>query len=149
MDVSEPHASADGVLRWEHFPHGSDVGVRGWGSTPAAAFEQAAVALTAAVTLARVEASEPVEVSCQAPDLELLFVEWLNRVIFEMAVRRMLFARFSVRIDGAQLNATLWGEPLDVARHASACEPKGATYAALQVAAGRRGVWSAACVVDV
>jgi len=149
MDVSEPHASADGVLRWEHFPHGSDVGVRGWGSTPAAAFEQAAVALTAAVTSARVEASEPVEVSCQAPDLELLFVEWLNRVIFEMAVRRMLFARFSVRIDGAQLNATLWGEPLDVARHAPACEPKGATYEALQVAAGRRGVWSAACVVDV
>ena len=53
MDVSEPHASADGVLRWEHFPHGSDVGVRGWGSTPAAAFEQAAVALTAAVTSAK------------------------------------------------------------------------------------------------
>jgi Archease protein family (MTH1598/TM1083) len=62
---------------------------------------------------------------------------------------RVRFARFSVRIDGAQLNATLWGEPLDVARHAPACEPKGATYAALQVAAGRKGVWSAACVVDV
>ncbi len=97
------------------------------------------MALTAAVTSARVEASEPVEVNCQAPDLELLFVEWLNRVIYEMAVRRMLFARFSVRIDGAQLNGTLWGEPLDVARHAPACEPKGATYAALQVAAGRNG----------
>ena len=149
MDINEPHASADGVRQWEHFPHSSDVGVRGWGWTRAAAFEQAALALTAAVTSARVEANEPVEVSCQAPDLELLFVEWLNSVIYEMAVRRMLFARFSVHIDGARLEGTLWGEPLDVVRHAPACEPKGATYAALQVAAGRKGVWSAACVVDV
>ena len=147
--MNESRAPADGVLRWEHFPHGSDVGVRGWGSTPAAAFEQAAVALTAAVTSARVEASEPVEVSCQAPDLELLLVEWLNSVIYEMAVRRMLFARFSVRIEGARLEGTLCGEPVDVARHAPACEPKGATYAALKVAADPDGVWSAACVVDV
>ena len=147
--MNELRPPASGVLRWEHFPHGSDVGVRGYGPTPAAAFEQAALALTTAVTSAKVEPTFPVEVSCQAPDLELLFVEWLNRVIYEMAVRRMLFARFSVRIDGAQLNGTLWGEPLDVARHAPACEPKGATYAALEVAAGRKGVWSAACVVDV
>jgi len=107
------------------------------------------LALTAAVTSARVEASERVEVSCQAPDLELLFVEWLNSVIYEMAVRRMLFGRFSVRIEGARLEGTLCGEPVDVARHAPACEPKGATYAALKVAPDADGVWSAACVVDV
>jgi len=119
--------------------------VRGYGPTPAAAFEQAAVALTTAVTSAKV----PVEVSRRAPDLELLFVEWLNSVIYEMAVRRMLFTRFSVRIEGARLEGTLCGEPVDIARHAPACEPKGATYAALKVAAGPDGVWSAACVVDV
>jgi SHS2 domain-containing protein len=34
---------------WEHFPHGADVGVRGWGATPAEAFEQAAYALMAVV----------------------------------------------------------------------------------------------------
>jgi SHS2 domain-containing protein len=119
------------------------------GSAPAAAFEQAALALTAAVTSAQVEASERVEVSCQAPDLELLFVEWLNSVIYEMAVRRMLFACFSVRIEGARLEGTLCGEPVDVARHAPACEPKGATYASLKVAPDANGIWSAACVVDV
>ena len=135
--------------RWEHFPHGSDVGVRGYGPTPAAAFEQAALALTTAVTSAKVEPTFPVEVSCQAPDLELLFVEWLNSVIYEMAVRRMLFTRFSVRIEAARLWGTLWGEPVDVARHAPASEPKGATYTALKVAAGLDGVWSAGCVVDV
>ena len=34
---------------WEHFDHGADIGVRGFGPTEAAAFEQAALALTAVV----------------------------------------------------------------------------------------------------
>ena len=37
-------------MRWEHFEHGADVGVRGIGPTPASAFEQAALALTAVIT---------------------------------------------------------------------------------------------------
>ncbi len=134
---------------WEHFPHDADVGVRGFGPTPAAAFEQAAVALTAGVTHAEVEPTTAVEVNCEAPDLELLFVEWLNAMIYEMAVRRMLFSRFAVRLEGTRLDATLWGEPVDVARHAPACEPKGATYTALRVAEEPGGSWSAACIVDV
>jgi RNA-splicing ligase RtcB len=35
---------------WEHFEHDADVGVRGLGHTRAEAFEQAAVAMTAAIT---------------------------------------------------------------------------------------------------
>ena len=134
---------------WEDFPHDADVGVRGFGATAAEAFEQAALALTAIVTHARVEPLVAVEVGCEAPDLELLFVDWLNTIIYEMAVRRMLFSRFAVTIERIRLKATLWGEPVDVARHAPACEPKGATYTALRVAQDRDGLWSAACVVDV
>jgi tRNA nucleotidyltransferase (CCA-adding enzyme) len=123
--------------------------VRGFGATPAAAFEQGARALAAIVTDAEIEPEVSVEVSCEAPDLELLFVEWLNAIIYEMALRKMLFGRFAVRIDDTRLKGTLWGEPVDVARHAPACEPKGATYTALKVASDDNGIWSAACVVDV
>ena len=134
---------------WEHFPHDADIGIRGFGATPAEAFEQAAVALTTIVTHAEVKPLAAVEVTCEVPDLELLFVDWLNTVIYEMAVRKMLFARFAVTIEGTRLKATLWGELVDVARHAPACEPKGATYTALRVAQETDGVWSAGCVVDV
>jgi len=134
---------------WGHFPHDADVGVRGFGATPAEAFEQAALALTAVVTAARVAPLSSVEGRCEAPDLELLFVDLLNAIIYEMAVRSMLFGRFDVRIEGTALTATLWGEPVDVARHAPACEPKGATYTALRVGKDAEGLWSAACVVDV
>jgi SHS2 domain-containing protein len=147
--MSQAAAPVANTTRWEHFPHDADVGVRGFGATPAEAFEQAAQALTAVVTHSDVEPRIPVEVSCEAPDLELLFVEWLNAIIYEMAVRGMLFSRFAVRIGSTQLEGTLWGEPIDVGRHAPACEPKGATYTALKVAADANGVWSAGCIVDV
>jgi SHS2 domain-containing protein len=133
---------------WEHFGHDADIGVRGFGATPGEAFAQAAQALTAVVTRARVEPLSAVEVACKAPDLELLFVDWLNAIIYEMAVRHMLFSRFDVRIEDNRLAATLWGEAVDVPRHAPACEPKGATYTALRVAHDGEG-WSAGCVVDV
>jgi SHS2 domain-containing protein len=134
---------------WELFPHEADVGVRGFGATAAQAFEQAALALTAVVTTAQIRAEQQIDVTCEAPDLELLFVEWLNAIIYEMAVRNMLFSRFAVRIDGTRLQGSLWGEPVDVARHAPACEPKGATYTALHVGVEKSGRWSAACIVDV
>jgi tRNA nucleotidyltransferase (CCA-adding enzyme) len=111
--------------------------------------EQGALALTAVVTAAEIRPTVSVRVQCEAPDIELLFVEWLNAIIYEMAVRKMLFSRFAAKIDGTRLEGTLWGEPVDVARHAPACEPKGATYTALKVAKEESGLWSAACVVDV
>jgi len=83
---------------WEHFPHDADVGVRGYGVTPDEAFVQAALALTAIVTQPHISPKIRVDVHCGAPDVELLFVDWLNAIIYEMAVRRMLFGHFSVRI---------------------------------------------------
>jgi SHS2 domain-containing protein len=135
--------------RWEHFEHEADIGVRGFGPTRAEAYEQAALALTAVVTdPAGVAGREPVAVECKAPDDELLLAEWLNRLIYEMATRRMLFGRFAVAIDGQALTATAWGEPVDVARHRPAVEVKGATYTALRVAHEPAG-WVAQTVVDV
>jgi protein archease len=134
---------------WEQFPHDADVGLRGFGPSIEAAFEQAALALTGIVTDAEIAATTRVEVACEASDVELLLVEWLNAVIYEMAVRSMLFGRFEVKIAGTHLGGVMWGEPIDQAKHLPACEPKGATYTALRVAQGPDGLWSAGCVIDV
>ena len=135
--------------RWEHFPHGADVGVRGHGPTREAAFEQAALALTAAVCdPGSVLSEEAVEIDCEAADEELLLAAWLNAVVYEMATRRMLFGRFAVTIDGLRLHGQAWGEPVDLGRHRPAVEVKGATLTELRVARGPDG-WLAQCVVDV
>jgi len=135
--------------RWEHFPHGADIGVRGIAPTKAGAFEQAALAMTAIVADPRnVRDSASLDVACEAPDEELLLVDWLNALVYEMATRRLLFRRFQVELDGTRLRAKAWGEPIDLRRHRPGVEVKGATYTALSLR--RQGdEWVAQCVVDV
>ena len=126
------------------------MGVRGIGKSKAAAFEQAALAVAALVTDPQsVRAEILVRIECQAPDDELLLVEWLNDIIFEMATRRMLFARFAVDLDGNRLSGTAWGEAIDLTRHDAVVEPKGATCTTLEVCQDESGCWRAQCIVDV
>lgn len=134
---------------WEHFSHQADIGVRGVGRSQEQAFEQAALALTAVITdPARVRTREAFRLHVSAPDPELLLVEWLNSLIFEMATRHWLFGRFELRISGQELEAEVWGEALERARHRPAVEVKGATFTELRVSE-RDGCWLAQCVVDV
>jgi SHS2 domain-containing protein len=134
---------------WEHYPHGADVGVRGRGASQPEAFEQAALALTAVVAdPAGVAQRERVAIECEAPDDELLFVDWLNGLVYEMSTRRMLFSRFAVRREGERLIGEAWGEKVEPARHHPAVEVKGATYTTLRVAREGAG-WVAQTVVDV
>ncbi len=135
---------------WLRYPHDADIGVRGYGRDAAEAFANVARAMTDAVTpLEGIFTDQIITVTCRAADLEILLVDWLNAVIYEMATRRMLFRDFDVSFDGETLHATLAGEPVDVARHAPAVEPKGATLTDLSVTRIDDGRWSAQCVVDV
>jgi tRNA nucleotidyltransferase (CCA-adding enzyme) len=146
----QPSRSETLRASWEHFPHEADIGVRGIGSTKEAAFEQAGLALTAVITdLASVSPVQAVQIVCEAPDEELLLVDWLNALVYEMATRKMLFSRFTVRVNDHSLHATAWGEPIEVARHQPAVEVKGATYTELSVKRDEQGRWIAQCVVDV
>lgn len=144
------------IAHWEHFPHQADIGVRGIGETICQSIEQAAMALTAVICNPKeVRELKEVEVQCAAADLEVLLVEWLNALIYEMATRTMLFGRFYIyvcpdELGGAiELEALLWGEPIDVERHLPAVEVKGATHSELSVHQDAEGHWIAQCVVDV
>ncbi len=135
--------------RWWHVAHGADVGLAASGSSVAQVFEQMALAMTAVITLQPVETQSCIEVRCKGSDPELLLVDWLNELIFEMASRGMLFGRYEVSIDADRLTAMAYGEPVDPPRHLPAVEPKGATYTALSVHQDAQGCWQARCVVDV
>ena len=142
--------SASSTGCWQHFDHDADIGVRGSGATQAEAFEQAALALTAIVT--RIESVEPrqqVELRAENSDPEMLFVDWLDSVVFEMATRKMLFSRFEINLRAGKLSARAWGEPVEVERHHPAVEIKGATLTELKVEQQNGGKWIAQCVVDV
>lgn len=135
---------------WEHFPHDADMGIRGFGLTKPQAFEQVALALTAVVT-------DPQQVNpqmerhfiCETPDDDLLLVDWLNALIYEMACGHMVFGQFDVTITDHQLKAIARGELVDRMKHEPAVEIKGATYTELSVRQIEGNGWVAQCVVDV
>ncbi len=142
-------------VKFEHFEHGADVGVRGFGTSPAEAFEAAAQALFTlfAENLGNVQPQVEQGFTLEAEGLEELFVAFLNELIWLAATRGLVFGRFEVRIEGGppgpyRLRARAWGEPFDASRHESTVEPKGATYTALRVEE-EDGRWVAQCVVDV
>ena len=141
---------AQAYPHWEHFPHQSDVGIRGIGATPAEAFAQAALALTAIVAdPASVSPTTPVLVTIPIREMEELFFEFLNRIIYEMDVRKMLFSKFDISASGGTLQVVLHGEPVNIEKHHPAVEVKAATYFDLRVYQRPDRAWCAECVVDV
>lgn len=135
---------------WEHFPHEADMGIRGIGESKAEAFEEIAKALIGVISdLKTIRAKEKIHVSCEAADDEICVVDWLNQLIYEMAIRKMLFCNFKVRFKNQRLESEVWGEPLVVARHQPVVEVKGASYTELAVIRDPSGFWTVQCVVDV
>ncbi len=146
----DPATAGEPAPRWEHFRHEADIGVRGLGPTLAAAFEQAALAMAAVITDPdRIAARETVAIACEAPNVDLLLVDWLNALVFEMATRGLIFGAFEVAIEGGRLSGEASGEAVSRDRHQPAVEITGATLTELEVAQDPDGTWRAQCVVDV
>ena len=135
---------------WNHFEHDADIGLRATAPSRAGLFEAMGEALTAVVTdPASVRLERQIEIHCEARDDELLLVDWLNALIYEMATRRMVFGKWRVILDGDRLDALVEGEAVNRARHHPVVEVKGATYTALSVEQDVSGNWSGRCIVDV
>ncbi len=135
---------------WRHLPHDADVEIEAWGPELARAFEQAAIAMTAVITDPdTICARDQIVVTLESKNPERLLFDWLNALVYEMDTRRMLFARFCVQIDENGLRADVWGERLDVTRHAPAVGVKGATYTNLHVRWNAGRGWVVNDVVDV
>jgi SHS2 domain-containing protein len=128
----------------------ADIGVRGIGPSREVAFEEAALAMCAVITdPALVRPDILVEVDVEAKEIDLLFVDWLNVLVYEMSAHRLIFSRFEVMISDGHLYGRAWGEAADPARHHPAVEIKGATLTELMVSRTAEGLWTAQCVVDV
>ena len=137
-------------MTWQHFHHQADIGIRGIGATLGEAFAGGAAALMAVICSPEmVQPTECVEIKCEADEKNLLFADWINALIYEMDVRKMLFSRFEVTIDNHKLTAKAWGETCDPDRHEFAVEVKAATFMELKAYKDNEDRWVVQCVVDV
>lgn len=141
-------------MPFEYLDHGADVGIRGIGKSLEEAFEQGAKAMfNLMADIDTVDRRKEVAIHCQAGDLEALFAELLNELLFQCGVRGLLFAdlrltRLEEAEEGCELEGVAYGEPLDLTKHEVETEVKGATYFGLKYyREGRRHVVQ--CVLDV
>jgi SHS2 domain-containing protein len=131
--------------------HTADVGVRAWGATEEAVFEEAARGVFWLVCdPGTVGASERLAVNVESPSGEhdLLLVAWLNELLYLFETRRILFSEFRVlELAGGALRAEVAGETMGP-RHVVCGGVKAATYHALRLEHTADG-WQAEVILDV
>jgi protein archease len=140
-------------VSYQFLDHTGDIAVSLRGSSVTELFSDAAAAFTHSVTdLDRVEPKRPEEVDVDAPELDLLLVDFLSELLYRFDTRGWLtrFAETSIseKDGGWALQGTLRGETLDPRRHDIRILIKAVTYRGLQVQE-KDGIWTATVVFDI
>ena len=81
-------------------------------------------------------------------DLEYLFFDWLNELLYISETKHLVFSEFIVNVDKTGLTAQVSGEKLDPSRHMLDHEVKAITYHGLLVAEKENG-WLAEVILDI
>jgi SHS2 domain-containing protein len=138
---------------YEFFDHTGDIGVSLTARGLAELFGAAAEAFTDTITvLSGVEPRRPEEVDVDAPELDLLLVDFLSELLYRVDTRGWLTRRAEVELHekdgGWSLQGTLLGERMDPARHDVKILIKAVTYHGLHVEQ-IDGLWRARIVFDI
>ncbi len=116
-------------------------------------FADAAAAFTDSITvLDRVEPKRPEEVDLDAPELDLVLVDFLTELLYRFDTRGWLTRHAELELHekdgGWTLQGTLRGERLDPARHTIKASIKAVMYQGLRIRQ-EDGLWSATIVFDI
>lgn len=131
--------------------HTADVAIEAYGGSLAELFAQAARGMYSVMgNLDAVEERKSCSVIAGAADRERLLTVWLLELLFLTETEGLLFSRFDVELqeDDTALNATAYGEPIDIERHELGPEVKAVTRHRLEVAAVDGG-YRASVVFDI
>jgi SHS2 domain-containing protein len=135
---------------FEVFDHTADLGLRIHAPDLNALFADGGQALLSVIVSDSntVEPRDRLTVRVAGTDLEYLFVDWLDELLFLFESKRFLASEFETQLDDTGISATVRGEPCDPARHALAHEVKAVTYHGLTVEQSADG-WRAEVILDI
>jgi len=136
--------------RFEVTDHTADIGITAFGKDLADLMVNAAYGmLTLIVEQQAVNSTETWKVELKERDEVTLLVAWLNTLLYELDVNRLLFKEFDIVVSGeTKLSAVCRGERLDRARHCLKREVKAATYHNLTITR-EKGIYSASIIFDI
>jgi SHS2 domain-containing protein len=138
---------------YEFSDHAGNIGVRLQSATLHGLFADASSAFTDSITTLRgIEPKRPEELDVDAPELDLLLVDFLSELLYRFDTRRWLTRDAELELHekdgGWSLQGTLRGERLNPARHAVKASIRAVTYKGLHVRQ-TDGVWTAQVVFVV
>ncbi len=135
---------------FEIFAVTADKGIRAWGRDLVEVYTCLARGMwSLMVEPGTAERKEMFPVTAEAGDRETLLVAWLNELLFLHEVEGFVAADFAIkRLTDTRLEAEVWGERVDRARHPLVGHVKAATYHLLHVRPADGG-WEAQVIVDV
>lgn len=147
MKHSEPQSVTAG---FELLEHTADMGIMAHAETQAGVFIAMAQGLMALMfSASSVQAEVQVPVQVVAEDGVELLVAWLNEVLYHCETKRLVPADFRIlALNEVALEAILFGEPFDPARHAVERQAKAVTYHQAQLQQTPEG-WTARVYVDL
>lgn len=140
-------------MPYEFFDDAGDIGVRLRSETLHGLFVHASAAFTDSITALReIEPKRPEEVDVDAPELDLLLVDFLSELLYRFDTRGWLTREAEVELHekdgGWSLQGTLRGERFDPPRHPVKAAVKAVSYQGLHVHQ-TDGAWTAQVVFVV
>jgi len=136
---------------FEYLEHTADVKFRAYGRDPVEMLENAALALMNTMAdISSVRLKESWRTELEAADLEQLAYDWLSELIFLSETEAALFSSFQIKLEQNQqwrLAVDLYGEKIDLGRHAFKNAVKAVTWHEFQVK--KNEMWCMQVVLDV
>jgi SHS2 domain-containing protein len=138
------------MRRYQTIDHTADLGLQVWGRTLSELFVNAAEGMCALyVELEAVRPCEQRAVTADGYDREEVLVDWLRQLLYGIEVDQFLPCRFQVlHLADTRLEAVVWGEPYDPARHRWRTGIKAVTYHDLHIVQDEEGVWEVTVIFD-
>ena len=122
-------------MGYDYFEHTADIGLCVRAPDLDTLFVDAACGLFCLI----VEDLNAVQPCCgltfrlEASELEELFIDWMQELIYAFDTRRILLKQFDVHIEAGRLDGHPVGEPFDPKRHRLGTEVKAVTYHGLKL----------------
>lgn len=126
------------IMRFEVFEHTADAGIKAYGHSLKALFENAAFGMFSLIAdLNNVKSTGEFKVELKANDKEQLLVDWLGELIYIHEVYNVLLKDFEIELikgDGdIALSGVVRGEAIDEDRHTLKTVVKAVTYHMLEI----------------
>ena len=97
---------------YKYIKNETNIAIIGYGKNLEIAFEEGAKGLFSLMTdTTTVKPKIKIEIECKEEDDDNLYVQWLNSLIIESKIKKIIFTKFKVKkIKHSMLKATIYGD---------------------------------------